>query len=41
MGKKMIGQKNGQYFFSNHFAAENLLAFGTRHGQCTRRYFWA
>jgi len=36
-----MGKKMGSIFLPNHFSAENLLAFGTRHGQCTRRDFWA
>jgi hypothetical protein len=34
MGKKMIGQKDGQYFF-----ASKLLTSETRHGRCDRRDF--
>jgi len=36
-----MGKKMGSIFLPNHFSAENLLAFGMRHGQCTRRDFWA
>jgi hypothetical protein len=41
MGKKMIGQENGQYFLPNHFFAPQLLTSETRHGRCVRRDFWA
>jgi hypothetical protein len=34
MGKKMIGQKEGQYFFAQSFFCPELLTSETQHVRC-------